>query len=117
MKSVEHYLKKELFELFQQDTSLFEFLQQGSLDGVWYWDLENPENEWMSPRFWTLLGFDPEEKEHLASEWQDLINQDDLKVALDNFNKHCAIQNIHMIKKFDTIIKMDLLSGCVVAGL
>ncbi len=68
---------------------MFEFLQQGSLDGVWYWDLENPENEWMSPRFWTLLGCDPSEKKHLSSEWQDLIDPEDLKLALDNFTKHC----------------------------
>lgn len=89
MNPAEHYLKKELFELFQQDTSLFEFLQLGSLDGVWYWDIEKPEHEWMSPQFWTLLGFEPGEKEPLASECQHLINQDDLKVSLDNFNKHC----------------------------
>ena len=89
MSSEEHYLKKELYDLLK-DSTIFEFLQLGSLDGIWYWDLENPENEWMSPRFWNLLGFEPDEKEHLASEWQDLINQDDLKLALDNFNKHCV---------------------------
>ena len=89
MRPDEYYLKKELYEQFQKDSSLFEFLQLGSLDGIWYWDLENPEREWMSPRFWTLLGYDPEDKKHLASEWQDIINQDDLKIALDNFVKHC----------------------------
>lgn len=26
-----------------------------SLDGAWYWDLENPESEWMSPLFWEVL--------------------------------------------------------------
>lgn len=88
-----HYLKKELYRLFQKDSSIFEFLQLGSLDGLWYWDLQKPENEWMSPRFWTLLGFDPEEKEHLSAEWQNLINQDDLKLALDNFARHCRDPN------------------------
>ncbi|MEN8141532.1 MAG: PAS domain-containing protein [Thermodesulfobacteriota bacterium] len=88
MRSTEHYLEEELYKLFQKDKTLFKFLQSGSLDGVWYWDLEDPDNEWMSDRFWTLLGFDPEEKEHLAAEWQDLINQDDLQLALENFTKH-----------------------------
>jgi diguanylate cyclase (GGDEF)-like protein/PAS domain S-box-containing protein len=83
-----NYLQKELYDLIQTDSSIFEFLQEGTLDGIWYWDLENRENEWMSPRFWELLGFDPSEKQHLAREWQDLIDPDDLKVALDNFNKH-----------------------------
>lgn len=71
MSSDEHYLKKELYDLMKRDSSIFEFFQNGSLDGIWYWDLEKPENEWMSPQFWTVLGYDPEEKEHLASEWQE----------------------------------------------
>ena len=85
-----HYLKKELYTRAREDSSIFEFLQEGSLDGIWYWDLENPEHEWMSPRFWTILGYDPEEKKHLASEWQTLIHLEDLETALDNFRKHCA---------------------------
>ncbi len=85
-----NYLKKELYELVQSDAAIFDFLQNGSLDGIWYWDLENPENEWMSPRLWEVLGHDPKDKKHLASEWQDLINPEDLKMALDNFEKHCV---------------------------
>ena len=92
-KTESHYLERELNELVQQDKSIFEFLQRGSLDGVWYWDITHPENEWMSPRFWELLGFDPAQKEHLAKEWQDLINSEDLEVALSNFTKHCADPN------------------------
>ena len=88
-----HYLQRELYELVQQDSSIFEFLQRGSLDGIWYWDIAAPENEWMSPGFWELLGFDPAQKEHLAKEWQDLINPEDLEVALSNFTKHCADPN------------------------
>jgi len=85
----DHYLKLELYSLIKTDSSIFEFLQAGSLDGIWYWDLENPEQEWLSPRFWEILGYNPEEKKHLASEWQDIIFQEDLEVALDNFHKHC----------------------------
>jgi len=84
-----HYLKKELYEQIQKDVSVFEFIQSGSLDGIWYWDLENPESEWMSDRFWTVLGYDPKEKKHLASEWQDLIHPEDMQLALGNFKKHC----------------------------
>jgi len=84
-----HYLETELYNRFQEDSTLFDFLQLGSLDGIWYWDLENPEIEWISPHFWELLGYDPAKKKHLSSEWQDLINQDDLKLSLWNFLKHC----------------------------
>ena len=91
--SDEHYLKKELYELIRTDPTIFEFLQASSLDGIWYWDLENPDHEWMSPRFWELLGYDKETKKHLASEWQDMIHPNDLQVALDNFKKHTADPN------------------------
>ena len=40
------YLKTELYQLVQEDDSIFEFLQNGSLDGLWHWDLEKPEEEW-----------------------------------------------------------------------
>jgi diguanylate cyclase (GGDEF)-like protein/PAS domain S-box-containing protein len=85
-----HYLERELYGLLGENDDVFDFLQHGSLDGIWYWDLEKPENEWMSPAFWQTLGFDPAERQHLAAEWQDLIFPEDLQVALENFHAHCA---------------------------
>lgn len=90
MGEEDHYLKEELYSLIREDPSVFEFLQEGALDGIWYWDLEKTEHEWMSPRFWTVLGYDPAERKHLASEWQDLIFPEDLEKALENFRLHCA---------------------------
>lgn len=79
MSTEDHYLKKELYQQIKEEDTVFEFLQLGSLDGVWYWDLEKHENEWMSPRFWEVLGFDPDDKEHLASEWQQsVLNRPDV---------------------------------------
>ena len=92
-KSDDHYLKKELYDLIQSNPDIFEFIQNGSLDGLWYWDLEAPEHEWMNPRFWELMGYNPDDKEHLASEWQDLIHPEDLQTAMENFNAHCEDPN------------------------
>ncbi len=86
----ENYLKKELYDLTKNDTKIFEFIQSGSLDGIWYWDLEDSENEWMSPKFWETLGYNPEEKKHMTSEWQNIIFKEDLNLAFSNFEKHCA---------------------------
>ena len=44
MNQEEHYLKKELYALIKEDPSIFNFFHQGTLDGLWYWDLENPAN-------------------------------------------------------------------------
>lgn len=88
MYSDDNYLKKELYDLIKNDDDIFEFIQDSSLDGMWYWDLENPENEWMNQKFWTVLGYDPGEMPHKASAWQNIINKDDLQIALDNLYKH-----------------------------
>ncbi|TSE09174.1 PAS domain-containing protein [Aquimarina algiphila] len=85
----ENYLKEELYNLLKQDKSIFDFIQNSALDGLWFWDLEYPENEWMNPKFWITLGYDPNQMPHLSSTWQNIINQDDLALALDNFNDHC----------------------------
>ncbi len=85
-----HYLESEINARFRDDPQMWQFIQHGSLDGVWYWDLENPENEWMSREMWELFGVDPATKRHDPAEWQDLIFQEDLAVAIENFEKHCA---------------------------
>lgn len=86
----DHYLRNELYQRVREDESIFAFIEKGSLDGLWYWDLEKPEQEWMSENFWKTLGYDPAEMPHLSSAWKDIIFAEDLAVAVDNFEKHCA---------------------------
>ena len=83
-----NYLKKELYERIKVDEAIFDFLQNAALDGIWYWDLKNPENEWMSPKFWQTFGLDPDDKKHASSEWQSIIFKSDLEVATENLKKH-----------------------------
>ncbi|MEM6708381.1 MAG: PAS domain-containing protein [Pseudomonadota bacterium] len=83
-----HYLERELEELLRSDSSVWKFLRESSLDGVWYWDLENPEHEYMSPEFWRLFGVDPGTKAHRAEEWQDMIFAEDLETARQNLDRH-----------------------------
>ena len=104
-----HYLKKELDELIKSDIFIFEFIESSSLDGIWYWDIENIENQWMSERFWTILGYDPKQKEHKAIEWQKLVHEDDLKQALDNLNKHLEDAS----SPYDQIIRYRHADGSI----
>ena len=85
---MENKLKKELYELIRNDDSIFDFIQLSSLDGLWYWDMDKPENEWMNARFWPALGYYPDEMPDVSGAWKSIINQDDVSVALDNFTKH-----------------------------
>ncbi|HEK20056.1 MAG: hypothetical protein C0191_00025 [Mucilaginibacter sp.] len=89
----DNYLKSELYSSIKSNEQIFDFIQDNCLDGLWYWDLEKPENEWMNPRFWHTLGYNPNEMPHSPSAWQHIIDQNDLKVAVDNFQKHLADEN------------------------
>ncbi len=101
------YLKKELYALIKKDESIFDFIQESALDGIWFWDLDNPENEWMSPKFWNTLGYDPKDMPHKSSTWQDIINKEDLAQALSNFTKHCKTPN----HPYDQIVRYQHKMG------
>jgi PAS domain S-box-containing protein len=101
------YLKTELYELIRTDESIFDFIQESALDGLWYWDLENPENEWLNAKFWTVLGYDPDEMPHKSNAWQNIINQDDLKVATENFTMHCENPN----HPYDQVVRYTHKNG------
>ncbi|MEQ8705922.1 MAG: PAS domain-containing protein [Phaeodactylibacter sp.] len=88
-----HYLKQELYQLIQSDQQIFDFLQEASLDGLWYWDLDQPEEEWMSPKFWRTLGYEPKEMPHKSNAWQDIIHPDDLETAKQNLEAHLLDPN------------------------
>ncbi len=105
-----NYLETELYDLMKKDRTIFEFLQKGSLDGIWYWDLDNIENEWMSPRFWRVLGYDHRHMKHKSSEWKNIIFEEDLKVATENFNKHLQDSD----RPYDQTVRYRHKDGSVV---
>lgn len=108
--TAENYLKEELYHRIQEDPEIFEFIQSGSMDGLWYWDLENIENEWMSPKFWETLGYEPSDMKNMASEWQDIIFPDDLRLVLDNLHKHC----MNKTHPYDLVVRYRHKDGSTV---
>lgn len=102
-----HRLEQELYAKLKEHPEIFDFVIESSLDGLWYWDLDNPEQEWMSPKLWQTLGYDPKNKKHEVSEWHKIINQDDLKLALDNFEKHKADPN----HPYDQVVRYTHATG------
>ena len=78
----------------KEHDSLLHAYMDASGDGYWDWHIQK-DYEYMSPRFWEMFGYAPEEKPHSPSAWQDMIFEDDLKVALANFNQHVATHGAH----------------------
>ncbi len=110
MAEHEHYLKTELYELVRNDPAIFEFLQAGSLDGIWYWDVERQDQEWMSPRFKALFGYRDDEIPNTSEWWMANIFPEDRDVALDNFARHLADAN----HPYDQIVRYRHRDGSTV---
>ena len=89
----EHYLERELRERFRTDPEIFDFLEQGAWDGIWYWDVEQPEREWMSPRLKQVFGYEEHEIPNTSRWWREHIFGEDLDLVLRNFKAHCEDPN------------------------
>jgi diguanylate cyclase (GGDEF)-like protein/PAS domain S-box-containing protein len=105
-----HYLRGELTTLLKRDDSSLEFLEEIISDGIWYWDLENPENEWLSPKFWTTLGYNPSNMKHLVKEWQDMIYPNDLEKVKLSLEKHYGNPQF----PFDEVVRYRHKNGSTV---
>lgn len=102
-----HYLRRELYEQIGRTTEFLDFLQLGSVDGIWYRDLENPDHAWITPQFWLLLGYLPANKEHRVSEWQNLINPEDLETSKVQLQRHLD----NPLHPFDQMVRFQHRRG------
>lgn len=60
---------------------------EASGDAFWDWHIQD-DYEYISPRFWEMLGYDPAEKKHHPSEWHKLIFEEDFKRVEAAFKEH-----------------------------
>lgn len=106
----QHYLEAELYKRMASDSEIFDFLQEGSLDGIWYWDLENPDHEWLSPRFKTVFGYEEHEIPHTSTWWQENIFAEDLPAVLERAQAHLADPEV----PYDQIVRYRHKDGSTV---
>lgn len=88
-------LRKLADKIGEKDLILHIALEQAG-NGFWDWHIQE-DYEYMSPGFWQMFGYDKIEDnipDH-PSAWQNIIHPDDLKVALNNFNKHVETKGKH----------------------
>lgn len=77
----------------EEHIHLLETLVEYSNEGYWIWDMEDKSYEYLSPRFKEILGYDVDEMEHSPDGWMKMIDPEDLKVAIKNFEMHLADKN------------------------
>ncbi len=67
-------------------------------EGYWDWKIQE-DFEYMSPKFWEILGIDPKTKKHHPGEWQKLIFPDDLKLLNENYDLHVESKGEHVFNQ------------------
>lgn len=72
-----NYLKKELYKRIQNEESVVEIIQLQAANGLFYWDLDNPEHLWFNQSFWNQLGEATPNLENDTSSWKKHIHPDD----------------------------------------
>ncbi|MEM1121471.1 MAG: PAS domain-containing protein [Bacteroidota bacterium] len=90
LKKVMDYLYKELQELIDTSEPVFEFIQSTTLDGLWYWDLEQRGNEYFDARFWATIGYSAKNVEDKKVIWEQAIYPEDLDAARKKVVRHIA---------------------------
>lgn len=105
-----NYLKNELIELIKIDDTIFDFIQEFALDGLWFWDTQNIESCWINQKLGTILGYDtPSQFETLNSTWSNIFLQNELSDIVKNINKYSSAftTTLHYLHKDGTTITMN----------
>jgi PAS domain S-box-containing protein len=105
-----HYLESEINALISRDGAVFHLLDDGSLDGIWFWNLDAPADLWMSPRFWRALGYDPASMPHRADALFALLDPEDRALFDRNLAAHLADPDA----PFDQLVRYRHADGSTV---
>jgi two-component system sensor histidine kinase/response regulator len=73
----DHPLQAELHRLVQDEPGVFAWIQESCLDGIRLWNLEQQDEEWVSPQFTALLGHQAHEVPDRHDWWQQHIAPED----------------------------------------
>ena len=96
-----HYLEKELYDRIREGNQVFDFLQKSVLDGIWYLDLENANNQFISPGFFRIFGYENSDFTENGKNWTSIVHPDDLKKSEELMAAHFANPEI----PFEQIIR------------
>jgi signal transduction histidine kinase len=96
------YLEDELTALQKSDGPTFDFIQEVTLAGLWYWDLlEGPDKRWGNAKFWQTLGYEGASDGGQPDHWLAAIGPDDL-AATAGFIDDCIADHSY---SFDQVVR------------
>ena len=69
----------EFHDLLKNDLSVFQWISENVVNGIWYGNLNDPENLWISDSFWKTLGYSKSEKKSFKNLEEVLADSDGIK--------------------------------------
>ncbi len=75
-------------EALRQSEQRFERAIKGSNDGIWDWFNVNQEQIWYSPRFFEIIGYQPNEFEPTFTQFINFIHPDDRQRVFQDIENH-----------------------------
>jgi len=76
--------KKKTEEKLKKNSDLLKLSLEATNDALWDWDI-NTGDTYFSPRYFTMLGYEPDDFPHKITSWQNLIHPDDSKTIIADF--------------------------------
>lgn len=96
LKDLNKSLTKKTIELEAANNRFNQVLEATDI-GIWSWDIETNENYW-SPRFYSLLGFTNAEIEASFDEWESRLHPEDKNRVLQALNSHLEEGKLYRIE-------------------
>lgn len=82
-------MQLDLKELKDQNERLLTLTLEATNDGIWAWYIPSGE-AYFSPRYYTMLGYEPDEMPANYDTWAGLLHPDDLEKTQEIIQKHIA---------------------------
>ena len=102
------YLADELHILEKSEGPVFDFIQEVTLAGIWYWDLQAlPDNRWASPKFWRTVGYEATTAPGTPEHWAAVIGPDEWAATAD-FIDDCIADHTY---SFDQVVRTQHQNG------
>ncbi len=75
-------LKSEFDNIVKTNDIVYDFIQESTLEGFWYLDLENRLNVYPNARFLKSIGYDSQEYDLVVAHWKDMLCVDELEAIV-----------------------------------
>ena len=84
--------RQESETALRQSEERYELAMEAASDGLWDWDIAN-ERIYLSPRYQTMLGYQPGESGDTPAAWRRQIHMEDKQSTVDFFNQQFSSSN------------------------